>query len=60
MITGVVVKLLQDALHAVLRADRALLALRRQAGESSAEKDRPRRHPVDLPQQLQGAGGDRK
>lgn len=40
-LTCVVVKLLQDTLHAVLRAGRALLAAGRQAGESSAEKHRP-------------------
>lgn len=51
-LTCVVVELLQDALHPVLRADGALLRPGRQAGEPSAEEHRLGRHLVDLRQQL--------
>lgn len=52
LVTCVVVKLLQDAVHPVLRADGALLRPHRQAGEPRPQEHRLGRHLVDLCQQL--------
>lgn len=51
-LTRIVVELLQNTLHPVLRADGALLRPGRQAGEPSTEEHRLGRHLVDLRQQL--------
>ena len=48
LFTRVIVELLQDAVNAVLAADRALLRPQRQAGQPSPQEDRLGRHLVDL------------